>query len=77
MLVPLTPRQRDLVLQLVDAAMDEIGPEIRHTFDRDYRDELKEQRRELRGLHDVLGTPDSGESTAPGIEHTSGMVGTP
>jgi len=61
MLVQLTPEQRDRLLQLVDDAAQELGPEIHHTVTRTYKDDLKEQRRELRILHDLL----SGVALAP------------
>ena len=48
MFVELTSEQRDLLLQLVDAAVRELGPEIRHTDNAAYRDDLREQRRALR-----------------------------
>ncbi len=56
MLVQLTPQQRDVVLQLIDSAMLELGPEIHHTITRAYKEDLKEQRRELRALRDLLGS---------------------
>ena len=55
MTIELTPQQRDLLLQLVDTALDELGPEIHHTMTANYRDELKEQRRELHTLRERLG----------------------
>jgi hypothetical protein len=70
MSIELSPEERDLLLQLVDSALREIGPEIRHTTTRDYRDDLKEQRRALRSLYQVLsGGP-------PAEPELSGLVGT-
>jgi len=54
MVVELNPKQRNVLLQLIDEALDEIGPEIHHTFIRTYRDDLKVQRRELLGLQALL-----------------------
>jgi hypothetical protein len=54
MIVQLTAEQRDVLVQLVDEALDEIGPEIHHTFTRSYRDGLKVQRRELLSLRNLL-----------------------
>ncbi len=50
MQVELDQRERDLLLQLVDAALHEIGTEIRRTRTYDYKDDLKERRRLLQQL---------------------------
>jgi hypothetical protein len=50
MSVELTGQERDLLTQLVDAALREIGPEIRRTMTYDYKDDLKQQRETLRRL---------------------------
>lgn len=50
----LTHRERDLLTQLVDSALREIGPEIRRTMTYDYKDDLKKQRETLRRLRDHL-----------------------
>ncbi len=42
MLVQLTPQQRDVLVQLLDEALEELGPEIHHTMTRTYKDDLKE-----------------------------------
>jgi hypothetical protein len=55
MSIELSPDQRDRLLQLVDAAIEELGPEIHHTMTRTYKDDLKSQRRELYALRDLLG----------------------
>jgi hypothetical protein len=52
--VELTQEERDLLRQLVDAALREIGPEIRRTQTYDYKDDLKHQRHTLLGLRDRL-----------------------
>lgn len=54
MSIELTSDQRDLLLQLVDSALGEIGPEIRRTMTSAYKEALKEQRRALQALHDLL-----------------------
>jgi hypothetical protein len=72
--VDLTPLQRDMLLQLVDEAVREIGPEIRHSDRRDYRDDLKLRRRELRQLHDALV---ASAMAAARDASTGDMIGTP
>ncbi len=54
MSVELTQQERDLLTQLVDSALREIGPEIRRTMTYDYKDDLKKQRQTLRRLRDRL-----------------------
>ncbi len=54
MIVELTSTQRTLLLRLVNEALDEIGPEIRHTTMRDYKADLRDERLRLRQLHDLL-----------------------
>ena len=43
--VELTRRERDLLTQLVDFALREIGPEILRTMTYDYQDDLKKTSR--------------------------------
>ena len=57
MSVDLTQHERDLLVQLLDSALREIGPEIRRTQTYDYKDDLKEQRRTLRQLRERLSMP--------------------
>ncbi len=52
--IELTQRERDLLTQLVDTALREIGPEIRRTMTYDYKDDLKDQRQTLRHVRDRL-----------------------
>jgi len=52
--IELTQRERDLLTQLVDTALREIGPEIRRTMTYDYKDDLKDQRQMLRHVRDRL-----------------------
>lgn len=54
MLVDLTPQQRDLLVRLVDKEVGDLGAEIHHT--RTYKDPLKEQRRDIMALRDLLAT---------------------
>ncbi len=65
MQVQLTPAQRDRLLQLVDSALLELGPEIHHTMTSTFKEELKEQRRELRALRDLLAGVSSGPADNP------------
>lgn len=77
MRVDLTPHNRDLLLELVDSEIREIGPEIRHTDHCDYRDELRAKRRELRDLHALLAHA-LPESTHGAAETDSrGLLGSP
>jgi hypothetical protein len=64
--VELNQRERDALAQLVDAALREIGPEIRHTRTNDYKDDLKVQRETLRHLHERL-TADNPEVLVGGV----------
>lgn len=76
--VELTPERRDLLLHLVDVAIRELGPEIRHTSTRAYKDELKDHRLQLRGLHDLLIAATVNElDAAPTDAASHGLVGTP
>ncbi len=58
--VELSRQQRDLLLQIVDSAIRELGPEIRHTATSSFKDALKDERRELRTVRELLAqeTPD-------------------
>lgn len=71
MLIDLTSGQRDLLLQLVDAALRDIGPEIRHTTTSSYKDDLKAHRRELQRLRQLLA------AEAPAAAGSADLVGTP
>jgi|GEM_PF-1118327 len=71
MTVELTWEQRELLLQLIDAALREIGPEIRHTMTSAYKDDLKEQRRQFYALRDLLHAAGATAAAAP-----SGASGT-
>jgi len=54
MQLELDQQERTLLLQLVDAALHEIGTEIRRTRTYDYKDDLKERRRLLQRLRGRL-----------------------
>ena len=69
----ITPDQRNLLLQLVDEAMRDIGPEIRHTDSHEFRDDLKLRRTSLRDLHALLVQ----QGLAAADSDTNGLWGTP
>lgn len=74
----LTRQQRNLLWQLVDQEVRELGTEIRHTDSRTYKDDLKERRGELRGLLEVLAGEAGPAAHAPSADReSSGLVGTP
>lgn len=64
--VELTQIERDVLTQLVDTALREIGSEIRRTMTYDYKDDLKKHRETLRHLQERL-TADNPEVLVGGI----------
>jgi len=58
MSVQLTQQERAVLRQLVDAALSEIGPEIRRTQTYSYKDNLKAERRTLLHLQEILRRSD-------------------
>ena len=54
MLLELTNQERDLLARLIQRELDELGPEIHHTVRRDYREDLKAERRQLTELMNRL-----------------------
>jgi hypothetical protein len=52
MIVQLSSEQRDMLLRLLDAETAALSAEIHHT--RTYKDPLKDQRRTLLGLRELL-----------------------
>jgi hypothetical protein len=62
MIIHLSEREHKVLFQLVDQAIREMGPEIRHTATRSYKDDLKEHRRVLQALHDRLASARAEES---------------
>ncbi len=75
MLVELSSLERDRLLQLVDAAIAELGPEIHHT--RTYKDDLVELRREYRALRDRLAGTSPGATSTQSEHVAADLVGTP
>jgi hypothetical protein len=73
MLVELNQQQRDLLLDLVNEALEEIGPEIHHTWTRSYKTELKDRRRELTQVRGMLGE----QAGSPAGRDASELIGTP
>ena len=70
MVIELTAEERDRLVQLLDAAILELGAEIHHT--RTFKDDLKDQRQEFRQMRDRLAA--GGMPAQP----TSGaLVGSP
>ena len=58
MIVELTNEERDILEALIAREISELGPEIRHTDQRTYRDDLKAERCALRHLLDRLQAPE-------------------
>ena len=56
MMIDLNGTELDVLVRLVDEAIDGIGPEIHHTRTSEYKDDLKAQRLLLRNLHDRQAT---------------------
>ena len=54
MRIELNQQEHDLLAQLIDTELREIGSEIRHTQTYSYKDDLKERRRTLQHLHERL-----------------------
>jgi hypothetical protein len=54
MLADLTLQERELILELLTRELSDLGPEIRHTDDREFRDELRERRDVVRHLTERL-----------------------
>ena len=54
MIVELTGEQRDTLLDVLNRERMEIGPETHHSWRRDYRTELKDRKRILLSLRELL-----------------------
>jgi len=54
MLADLKPQEHELLLELLTRELADLGPEIRHTDDREFRDELRERRELVRQLIERL-----------------------
>lgn len=57
MLLELTEEEREALRFLVRRELDAIGPEIHHTWRREYREDLKTEKRVLAQLLDRLQLP--------------------
>lgn len=55
MTLDLSEQERQQLIELVQNARTDINPEIHHTVDREYRDQLRERRTSLEGLLKRLG----------------------
>ncbi len=71
MKMELTSDQREVLLALVDEAIDELGPEIHHTVARNYKRQLRQERTLLMSLRNLLGGTEAQES------QPSELVGSP
>ncbi len=54
MILDLTKDELELLLFLVRRELDDLGPEIHHTWRREYREDLKAEKRVLSQLLDRL-----------------------
>lgn len=54
MLIELKEEEREALLGLVEREIGELGPEIRHTDMRSYRDDLKHRKQVMRQLREHL-----------------------
>jgi len=69
--------ERDVLLHMLDEAIREMGPEIRHTMTSTYKDDLKQHRRVLRTLHDRLAAAVLDGAGAPASQvDAAGPLGT-
>ncbi len=64
MIVELDAQQRTLLVELVQEALTDLGPEIRHTRTSTYKADLKEERRLLMSLRDLLSDMPVAEDVA-------------
>lgn len=55
MLAEMTARERELLLELLGRELADLGPEIHHTDDRAFREELRERRQLVRELMERIG----------------------
>jgi hypothetical protein len=73
MTIELTSTQREVLLGLVDEAIEELGPEIHHTVARSYKADLRELRQNLAALRLMLSGTGSAEPETTKTE----LVGSP
>ena len=59
MVIELSNEECQMLKQLLDAAIRDLGPEIRHTMTHDYKDDLKAQKRTVQQLYHRLCTTSS------------------
>ncbi len=64
MIVEITPQQRDILVALIDEALDEVGPEIHHARSTRFKDWLKEEKKTLKALRDLFCEMPEAESTS-------------
>ncbi len=57
MMIELDNDELEIVRNLIEERLRELGPEIHHTRTADYRDSLKSLRRKLEQLAERLGCP--------------------
>jgi hypothetical protein len=57
MIADLTPQENEILVELLSRELAELGPEIHHTDDRDFRDELRDRRQIVRQLLQRLEAP--------------------
>ncbi len=57
MTIELTPEETEVLRNLLEQELDELNPEIHHTWMRGYREDLKDYRTTVRRLHDRLAAP--------------------
>jgi len=50
MMIEISEHERDIIAALIQREVTDLGPEIRRTDTRNYRDELKEQKKKLQEL---------------------------
>ncbi len=62
--IEITPGQRELLLELVNDEVNELGPEIHHTTRQAYREDLRDRRRVLLSLRALLAPGEEAELTA-------------
>ncbi len=54
MTIDIPSEERDLLVAIVQREISDLGPEIRHTDTREYRDELKVEKQTLRHILEHL-----------------------
>jgi hypothetical protein len=50
MMLEVTDQEREMLTLLLRRELDELGPEIHHTWRRDYREDLKDEKRIMADL---------------------------